>query len=107
MLEAVRGIANCRWSTSLGWIVEKGSTISCTACNSWQLYHSGTAQTLRYITLLLFARRQDKQCTCDVILRSVCSDIGGFLQFWRTALKVALFHGCGKLHCLWEMLQLW
>jgi len=70
------------------------------------LYHSGIAQTLRYITLLLFARRQDRQCNGDVILRGVCAESGGF-EVFEKSLKMALLLGYGKIHCLLEMPQLW
>ena len=63
-------------------------------CNSWQLsYHWGTALTANfaviwmwtiaagYITLLLFAKTEVKQCTCDVIFWIILVNIGWFRCF--------------------------
>jgi len=63
--------------------------------------------SLRFVTLLLFAERQDRQCTCDVVLRGVRANICGVTHILENNLKVAVLHGYGKTHRLWEMLQLW
>ena len=49
-----------------------------------------------YITLLLFAWRQDRRCTCDVTLMGVCAIIGEGLKFWGRALEVALLYNYGE-----------
>jgi hypothetical protein len=94
LLEEVRWSANCCFSISLGWRSLTLSTNWRTGCKSWQFsYHSGTALTANcdvkwmwtiasvYITLLVFAWRQYKQCTCDVILRSFRVSIVWFRWF--------------------------
>jgi len=90
--------ANCRRSSFLGWRAVMCLSNWCTGCNGWQLpFHSGTSQTANfaviciwtsaagYTPLLLFARRQDKHCACNVILRSVHATTGGFAVFGRVS----------------------
>jgi hypothetical protein len=81
-------------------------------------FHSGTSQTAKvavrwiwtdaagYITLLLFARRQDWQC-CVTSYWGEFMLLLGDSQFSEAHDKWRYCVDMGKLHRLWDLLQIW
>ena len=104
----MRWVANGRWPTFLGWRVVLSPPNSCTGCNSCQLsFRSGTSQTANFavtwmwtstagfITILLFARRRDRQRTVTLYWGVFVLKLERFAIF-RSVLKLALLHGYGN-----------
>ena len=65
-----------------------GYTNSCTAVTADSCItvpaHTG------YITLLLFAGRQDRKCTCDVTLMGVRANMGGGFAVLGKSLRIGV-----------------